>query len=79
MSLACDKCGTTDFKVEGRAFALGFVCSHCRLVMCSACAGRIQVDGIPFICCYNCRSTDIHPADDWAEERFFGPSGLEPP
>ena len=39
-ALACDKCGTTDFAVAGRAFDLALICPACVLVMCSACAGR---------------------------------------
>ncbi|MEO6811258.1 MAG: hypothetical protein ABI353_19280 [Isosphaeraceae bacterium] len=63
MDLACDQCGTTDFAVAGRSFAMSFVCPHCHLVMCSACAGRVQVDGIAALCCYKCRSTGIRDAE----------------
>jgi hypothetical protein len=76
MALACDKCGTTDFAVEGRAFSLGFICPHCRLVMCSACTG-LSDDAIPFLCCYHCRSTDLHEASVWAD-RLTG-DAADPP
>src|SRR4051812_7041258 len=59
MSQACDKCGTTDFAVQGRAFALSFACPQGRLVICSACAGRVPVDGISVLCCSLFRLTGL--------------------
>ena len=79
MSLACDKCGTSSFSVGGRAFSLGFVYTHFRLIMCSACAGRRQVDVIAAICCYNCRSTDILPVDDRTVDLISRADGAEFP
>ncbi len=67
MALACDKCGNTDFAVEGKEFSLALICPDCRLVMCSACAGRSMVEAIPLLCCYHCRSTGLRDATVWAD------------
>jgi hypothetical protein len=75
MAPACDKCGTTDFTFRGRPlFAL--ICPNCRLVMCWACAGRSEVDAIPLLCCYHCRSTGLREASVWAD-RLKNHKGLE--
>lgn len=67
MSLACSQCGTADFLVAGRSFDLAFICPDCRLVMCSACAGREKMGEIDVLCFYHCRSTDLRDASIWAE------------
>ena len=77
MSLACDKCGTTDFAVKGRSFSLALACPDCRLVMCSECAGRSEVNAILVLCCYHCRSTGLCEATAWADRvtrRSSGPA-----
>jgi len=79
VELACDRCGITDFAVAGRLFAMSFVCLDCRLAMCSACADRVQVDGIAALCCYNCRSTGIRDAEVWAARLTSRCSGPRPP
>lgn len=78
MALACDKCGTTDFRVEGRTFSLSFVCHDCRIIMCGVCAGRVTVDGITMLCCYNCRTTGIRDAGVWADQGTSRSDGSEP-
>jgi hypothetical protein len=75
MTLACDKCGTTDF-AAGRAFAMSFICPDCRLIMCRDCAGRAPIGDIPALCCYHCGSTGIRDAEVWADRltsRCSGP------
>jgi hypothetical protein len=66
-TLACDKCGTTDFAVAGRVFDLALICPACVPVMCSACAGRDDSETIAALCCYNCRSRDVREALTWAD------------
>lgn len=66
-ALACDKCGTADFAVAGRTFDHALICTACVLVMCSACAGRDDSEGIAFLCCYNCRSSELREAPTWAD------------
>jgi hypothetical protein len=56
-------CEEPEFSVEGRAFTLSLVCPKCRLVMCCNCAGRVLIDGITALCCYNCQSTSLRDAD----------------
>jgi hypothetical protein len=67
MVLSCDKCGTTDFAVAGRAFDLALICPACVLVMCSACASRDDSEAIALLRCYNCRSRDLREAPTWAD------------
>lgn len=73
--LACDKCSTTDFRVAGRVFDMAFICPACVLVMCSACAGRDDAGGLQILCCYNCRSTGLREAENWADRLAWHSSG----
>lgn len=79
MDLSCDKCGTTDFAVEGRPFAASFICPDCRLVMCSACAGRDRTHEIPLLCCFRCGTTGLLAAEVWVERLGWRPATSEPP
>lgn len=69
MALPCDKCGTIDFTFQGKEFTLSLACPGCHLVMCWECAGRVMVDGLTAICCYNCRSTALCEPEKW-DDRF---------
>ncbi len=74
MALTCDRCGTSDFAVKGKAFELSFTCGACRTVMCSNCAGRrlAGYGAIEFLCCYQCGSSDLREASIWAERLARG-------
>ena len=72
--LECDKCGTQEFSVVGKAFDMGFICESCNAVMCFHCAGRYSIDGpINGFTCFRCGAKDPKDAFfDWSKGTYSG-------
>ena len=63
--LQCDKCGTADFAVKGKAYDVAFRCHKCQAVFCFDCAEKVMLgDGPPALRCYRCGSGETWDAFD---------------
>jgi hypothetical protein len=75
MSVACDRCGTMNFKVGARPIDFALICRDCGRILCCDCCGREMVREIPLLCCDRCRSLNLAEAEKWMDRLAFRPGG----